>query len=386
MRVAINAASAQAGGAITYLRNVLPPLEQAMRSNGGGSLVLWAPPDAMGDARIDSVEPRDPGAATNATGLAGLARRVWFDQWELPRRLREDSVDALFSSANFGTLRSRVRQILLVRNALYFDPITMTRIRSRALRARYLAQRMLTIRSILAAEVVLFPSRAMLDLVASHVGAPGPDWRVAPYGTRHDMFAPSTSPRPSTAGPAVLLNVSLYCDQKNLGTLLGAVEVLHARSPGRHQLRLTAGLRSAQPGPWHPNVLAEREVFEHLERAGIAEDIRPQRYGTLPDLYRAADVFVFPSYTESFGHPLVEAMATGLPIVASDVPVNREMCGDAALYFPTFDPGACADAIARVTDDRALARRLGESGLRRAREFTWERHVGVLWSALRGRS
>ena len=262
MRVAINAASAQAGGAITYLRNVLPPLEQAMRSNGGGSLVLWAPPDAMGDARIDSVEPRDPGAATNATGLAGLARRVSLNQWELPRRLREDSVDALFSSANFGTLRSRVRQILLVRNALYFDPITMTRIRSRALRARYLAQRMLTIRSILAAEVVLFPSRAMLDLVASHVGAPGPDWRVAPYGTRHDMFAPSTSPRPSTAGPAVLLTVSLYCDQKNLGTLLGAVEVLHARSPGRASAAIDGRARLG----------AARTVAP--ERAGGARGVR----------------------------------------------------------------------------------------------------------------
>jgi glycosyltransferase involved in cell wall biosynthesis len=374
MRVAINAASAQAGGAITYLRNVLPPLEQALRSNGGGSIVLWAPHEAMGDARIDSVEPR-----------SGLARRVWFDQWELPRRLREENVDALFSSANFGTLRSRVRQVLLVRNALYFDPITMTRIRSQALRARYLGQRLLAIRSIRAADVVLFPSRAMLDLVASHV-SPGPDWRVAPYGTRHDMFVPSTEPRPSTAGPAVLLNVSLYCDQKNLGTLLGAVEVLHARSPGRHQLRLTAGLPRMQPGPWHPNVATEREAFARLERAGIAEDVEPQRYGSLPDLYRTADVFLFPSYTESFGHPLVEAMATGLPIVASDVPVNREMCGGAALYFPTFDSGACADAIARVTDDRSLARRLGESGLRRAREFTWERHVGVLWSALRGSS
>ena len=252
-------------------------------------------------------------------------------------------------------MRSRVRQVLLVRNALLFDPITMKRIQSQALRARYLAQRLLAIRSIRAAQVVLFPSRAMLDLVATHVGGPGSSWCVAPYGARHDMFAPTTDPERSTEGPAIVLNVSLYCDQKNLGTLFGAFEVLHARSPGRQHLRLTAGLRSTQPGPWHPNLLTEREALARLERAGIAQDIEPQRYGSLPDLYWTADVFVFPSYTESFGHPLVEAMATGLPIVAADVPVNREMCGEAALYFSPFDSRACADAIARVVDDRPLA-------------------------------
>ncbi len=180
--------------------------------------------------------------------------------------------------------------------------------------------------------------------------------------------------------------MSVYYDQKNLGTLFSALERLQTQEPGTYRLRTTSGLRSVRAGPIHPNLEAERDASLRLERDGVVEDLGGQSYETLPDLYRAADIFVFPSYTESFGHPLVEAMASGLPVVAADVPVNREMCGDAAVYFSPFDADACAQAIARVSADATLAARLRAAGLARARDFTWERHVAVLWSAFRGLS
>ncbi|HYE72551.1 MAG TPA: glycosyltransferase, partial [Blastocatellia bacterium] len=98
----------------------------------------------------------------------------------------------------------------------------------------------------------------------------------------------------------------------------------------------------------------------------------------LPEIYRSSDIFVFPSYTESFGLPLVEAMASGLPIVASDVPVNRELCGDAAIYFSVFDAEDCARAIQLIAEDSGLRCRLREASLKRAKDFTWERHTADL--------
>jgi glycosyltransferase involved in cell wall biosynthesis len=383
VRLAINATSAHMGGAVTYLRSVLPELARRMAAAGEGRTLLWAPRGALGDTAVPGLESRDPGGAANANGLGGIGRRLWFDQVELPRRLREDRADALYSSANFGTLRPGVRQALLIRNPVYFDPLIFERIHAPRIRAQYRLQRELALASIRAADVVLFPTRAMQDMVTAFTGRVLGDWRVAPYGARRDLFRPADG-RPARTGPAELLHVSLYCDHKNVRTLLAALERLEARRPGGHRLRLTAGFGSIEPGPLYPDLAGDREAFARLAARGVAQDVERRAYASLPELYRSSDVFVFPSYTESFGHPLVEAMASGLPVVAADVPVNREMCGDAALYFRTFDPDDFAATIERVTGDAALYARLREEGLARAREFTWERHVDVLWSALRG--
>jgi glycosyltransferase involved in cell wall biosynthesis len=225
----------------------------------------------------------------------------------------------------------------------------------------------------------------MLNLAALHAGGPKPGWRVAHYGTRRDLFHPPESKE--TSRPVRLLNVSLYCDQKNLGTLLSALRLLHVRDRNRYRLDLTAGFgrASLEENPMCPNFSAERALYRDLHASGVAFDTDWKRYTTLPDLYRSADIFVFSSYTESFGHPLVEAMATGLPVVASDIPVNRELCGEAAVYFPTFDAEACAAAIRRVAEDGELRRGLREAALARAAAFTWERHAGALMEAFDGR-
>jgi glycosyltransferase involved in cell wall biosynthesis len=92
--------------------------------------------------------------------------------------------------------------------------------------------------------------------------------------------------------------------------------------------------------------------------------------------YRRADIFVFPSLAESFGHPLVEAMAHGLPIIASDTPINREMCGDAAVYFRPMDPDHLAQAIRRVATNQPLQNRLSVEGRQRVRtKFNWQTHI-----------
>jgi glycosyltransferase involved in cell wall biosynthesis len=237
-------------------------------------------------------------------------------------------------------------------------------------------------------DAVLFPSQAMLDLAASHMGGRRPGFRVTHYGTRHDLFHPPDAPRNLGEGPARLLNVSLYCDQKNLGTLLSAVRSLDRESPGAYRLDLTAGFERdwVVDSADCPAYESDATLYHELRARGVARDTNWTSYSSLPDLYRSADIFVFPSYTESFGHPLIEAMASGLPIVASDIAVNRELCAGAAVYFPVFDAGACAEAIRRVRNDESLRQRLGAEGLRRAGDFTWQTHVAKLVEAFRGAS
>ena len=102
--------------------------------------------------------------------------------------------------------------------------------------------------------------------------------------------------------------------------------------------------------------------------------------GFLPDealaaLYRLAAVFVFPSLYEGFGLPPLEAMASGTPVVTSNVSSLPEVAGDAAILVDPYDVGSIVDGVRRVLTDPVLADELRRKGLARARDFSWERSV-----------
>jgi glycosyltransferase involved in cell wall biosynthesis len=96
---------------------------------------------------------------------------------------------------------------------------------------------------------------------------------------------------------------------------------------------------------------------------------------TLAALYRLASVFVFPSLYEGFGFPPLEAMASGTPVITSNVSSLPEVVGDAAVLIDPMDAGAIADAMARVLEDVSLRSDLIRRGHDRVRKFSWARSV-----------
>ncbi len=111
--------------------------------------------------------------------------------------------------------------------------------------------------------------------------------------------------------------------------------------------------------------LARAEADGWLRRPGYVDDAR------LAALYRHALAVVCPSLYEGFGLPLVEALAMGTPVVASDIPVFREVAADAAVFLPPDDAPAWKRALAELAADPAMRRRLGALGRKRARAFDW---------------
>ena len=97
---------------------------------------------------------------------------------------------------------------------------------------------------------------------------------------------------------------------------------------------------------------------------------------TLAVMYRLASVFVFPSLYEGFGLPPLEAMASGTPVVTSNVSSLPEVAGDAAVLVDPYSPDAIADGIYRVMSDDALRAELRVKGPLRARQFSWAQSVG----------
>ncbi|MFN3704671.1 MAG: glycosyltransferase family 4 protein [Thermoflexales bacterium] len=161
---------------------------------------------------------------------------------------------------------------------------------------------------------------------------------------------------------ALLLHVGHCAPRKNVEGVLQATALLRQRG---------AAVRLLQVGGTFTPV--QRYLVETLGIGEAVTQIPHVPNAELPALYAAADVFVFPSFYEGFGIPLIEAMACGTPMVCSDWKLFHEVCGDAALFADPHNPQAIADAIARVLSDPALAEELRQRGLERAKRFTWER-------------
>jgi hypothetical protein len=145
-----------------------------------------------------------------------------------------------------------------------------------------------------------------------------------------------------------LLYVSHYNYYRNFETLFHALPLMREQLRARKlQLFLTCRLRS-EDNPGSYNAEAASALVGQLGVGDSVVELGAVPYSLLHHVYRACSVYVTPAYAESFAHPLVEAMASGLPVVASDLAVHREICQDAAIYFQRFSPAELAEQVCRV--------------------------------------
>jgi glycosyltransferase involved in cell wall biosynthesis len=160
-----------------------------------------------------------------------------------------------------------------------------------------------------------------------------------------------------------LLYVGTEIPRKNLGTLLGALR----RLPPTVRL-LKAG------GPGHPRFrrATERLIGELgvADRVVLIDEVSEEE---LVSLYSAADAYVCCSFLEGFGHPVLEAMACGTPVVSSDAASLPEVVGEAGLLVPPADEDRLVAAIEALLGDPGLRTRLVGAGLDRAAAFSWQR-------------
>lgn len=147
--------------------------------------------------------------------------------------------------------------------------------------------------------------------------------------------------------------------QKNLGVLIEAVARLADDRPDVHLVLTGDGPRRAALEA----LARELGVADHVTFAGFLDE-----RADVHALYHRIDAFAFPSRYEGWGVAAGEAMAAGLPVVASDVPALREVVGDAGMLVPHDDPGAVADRLAALHDDPGRRERLGEAARERVSE------------------
>jgi glycosyltransferase involved in cell wall biosynthesis len=214
----------------------------------------------------------------------------------------------------------------------------------------------------------------------------GHDVDVLHHGFDYDAFFCDTKPLPADVQQKLntdkaglrLLYVSHYNYYRNFETLLRALPLLRQRFSGRSvKLFLTCRLRS-EDNPGNYRAQAASELVEKLGISDSVVELGAIPYSSLHHVYRACNIYVTPAYAESFAHPLVEAMASGLPVVASDTAVHREICRDAAVYFTRFSPGELANRVCQVAGSDEMLQQLSACGLARSRSFSWRKHVDAL--------
>lgn len=362
MKILVNAISARMGGIVTYTRNLARSFsEREVDATIAVSSRFSA--DCQGVWRHW------------ASDLRPMARFAW-EQTLWRRKVAELKPDVLFSSANFGLLSCPVPQVLLVREGGLFDPFYLancTPAQGMKAALQRKVRRHLILASARCSDRVVTPTAAMRDLLLQWAPDLNGKIVVNSYGTMSDSFAPSPmGMRPWRAdGCLRLIYVSVYYPHKQPELVCRAVEGLQAAGMDAHAT-ITMDIRETEDfkGGSYDNLM----MSQALERGQITLGRRP--YEKLPNLYREHDVFVFPSISETFGHPMVEAMGCGLPVVAADTPVNREVCGDAALYFQPLSVASLIQCLGQLDQDHQLRARLIARGRERVvNSFTWNGHV-----------
>lgn len=213
------------------------------------------------------------------------------------------------------------------------------------------------------ADLLLTPSEAVRRELLETGVAPG-RVRAIHHGPGQ-IAAEGASEMPPRAPARYALSVGTLEPRKNVGTLLAAWRLLQRRLADPPALVLSGGMG------WKAEEI-RREVAA-AEREGWLVYLGYVSPGELAALYRNASAVLLPSFYEGFGLPVVEALSAGAPLVVSDIPVLREVAGDAALYAPPDRPDIWAERIADLLADESLAGDLRRRGAERAGHFDWSR-------------
>jgi glycosyltransferase involved in cell wall biosynthesis len=357
-RYLIDGSMARGGGGFTYLVNVIP------------TLASLAPDDrflvAVGDQRVAESIPGAPNVEVRFLGQLGLKQRLRFSYRQASRLAAEWGADIYFSAGETAPLNAPCPTIASFRNPNVFafgrgQNLTFKQ------RARLWALHSLARLSASRSDRVMFVSEDSAQWIGDSIGLPESKRSVIHHGMDPSPWR-DTVPTTELGGRPYILSVSSVYPYKNYVRLIEAYAELAER---RLELPDLVIIGDDQDPAYSSEMERARE-----ETGDVAQSIHilgKVPYAEIRQWYRGASLFVFPSFLETFGHPLLEAMASDVPLVAADIPVFREIAADAAFYADPFDSSDLASAMEAALFEPDAARVLVKRGRQRLQSFTWMR-------------
>ncbi len=357
-RVLINCMSLwQGGSSRNYYGNILRELDRDPR---GFEFTVLAPAgelsaEILGRNKLFEVQLPD---------RFRTSTRVVYELAVLPFRAR--GFDLVYCTADLLPIWSPAPVVVAFRNFNIYDRRFYNNARTRIFfqLVRWKVGR---------AAAIVTPSRSAAAGISMALGVPEERFSVVPHGVSPEAFDDGVMPAPHDR-PYLIYPANLE-RHKNFETLFEAMGELSESGPGLW----IAGSDRLEPG--YGDSL--RGMVRELGLEDRVKFVGNVPYREVLGYYRGAAALIFPTWLETFGHPLLEAMLAGTPIIASDIPTCREVAGDAATYFPPGDAKAMAQAIEAVLANPQAARRRVEAGRGRAAEYTWKRSLDRLCQVFR---
>lgn len=326
--------------------------------------------DHTDDYSFDIAALTRPGSRTHESvrvRLVPAASRVFSarEQLEIPRLIAQVNARLVHVPHFNAPLLSRAPVVVTIQDCA-FDRVPAERPSFLA----YVYYRAMMISALRKAVRIVAPSHGTRADLLSFYGVPENKVTIIHHGIDLSAFHPrETSGAAWSAVRARLrldipyvLYVGLLRPRKNLATLLAAVKRLRDEFHAPFRLLIA--------GPADTRFL---DVARDARELGISHIVTHAGFvpdDELPVLYRHAAMVVLPSLVEGFGLPIVEGMASGVPVIASDIPVHREVAGDAALLVPPLDIVGLSGAMRRLFSDHDLVTSLRSRGEERAKGFS----------------
>ncbi len=371
MRLLINSVGAVTGGAARHLPPFLTALTKARPD--WHLCVCVSPNSPKWETGVLRATPR------TIPDSGSLGRLRW-DATGITAVAREERSDCILNLTNYGPLAPHVPSILYQRNPIYFDPNWVARLPVHQ-RIEAATRRALAFKEMAASDVTITPSDAMGGFLRA--------WRskrvwqtvTVPHAIDASRFA--FNPRPmELSRPLSILVVSHPGPHKGLTTGIRVIRDLRVLGVDASLTFTIARNQRRRKHSRYVNSLVSLAgrlgVTPHVSFAGPSSAVE--------DLYHRHDLLLFPSFTESFGFPLLEAMSCGLPIVASAIPSTIEVLATTGSYFAAGDSRGAAGQISQLG---SVGEAFGHLQLERARTrattYTWDRNAAAIVELVEGR-
>jgi glycosyltransferase involved in cell wall biosynthesis len=299
--------------------------------------------------------------------------------WDYPRYIRTRVADYDWFHVCDHSYAHLVRELPSARTGVYCHDIDAFRclvdpeIEPRPRWYRAMARRILS--GLRSAAIVFYSSSSVRDEIERHRLVDPARLVYAPYGVSQEYLARGRSTdEDSTASFAwrdtpFLLHVGSCIPRKRIDVLLEVFALVRARHQDLRLLHVG--------GAWTSN---QKQQIERLGLVDAVVHVPEVRRVDLATLYRHAQLVLLPSDAEGFGLPVIEGLACGATVVASDITVLREVGGDAVVYCPVGDVELWAETVGSLLEHRSSAPEL-ERRLARSERFSWDAHANTIREA-----
>ena len=317
---------------------------------------------------------QDPSLNLIASGLRSYP--LW-EQVSIPRLVRSHEVSTFLAPYNTAPLflPKGVKLVMIVYDLIFMDRAPLSR--SLYQNVGRLYRRIVAPRAIRRADMVVTCSHYTARQLESRFALGGSRVRVLPCSIDEEWFADEAS---IPTSPHYVLVVAGEAPSKNLSRAIAAFARCRSLSKDSSLRMKVAGVKER----FH-------SVFQsEAKSAGVSDFVTFLRY--IPDvemrqLFRRAKLFIMPSLAEGFGIPVLEAMASGVPVAASSSTCLQEVGGDAARYFDPFSVEDMAATMLDILDDSALQAKMAEQGRIQSRKFhpdVVKEQISSFWAEIEG--